>query len=269
MRADGIETMRNEQKTWQLLAPDWSKLDTIWQNPLPFVLWPIGSQPLLAHWLDEAVRRGFEEVELYVADRATEVKAFLRDTPYWPKKLKVISLRREADAPATAERMDGLPVGELCASLPCEPGELLSYWLELRNAWLAGRSPDEVTLETFHPAGGWVGPHAKIHRSVRLRAPFWIGARAEIGANCEIGPNAFVGEHSILDENVEVVQACVLPDTYLGKNTRLFQSAAAGGTLIDFRRGCRVEIAERFILGPVGESVMRKGLRTMMSRMLG
>jgi len=261
--------MPDPKKSWQLLAPDWSELDIIWQNPLPFVLWPLGSQPILAYWLDEAIRRGVEELELYVVDREAEVDAALRHSLFWPKKLKIVSLSCEADAPPGITRMDGLPGDRPSVSLPSVPRELLSYWLHLRSAWLARRSPDEVTLETFHPAGGWVGPRAKIHRSARLQAPFWIGARAEIGADCVIGPNAFVGENSILDENVEVIEGCVLPDTYLGRNTRLFRSAAEGGALIDFRRGCRVEIAERFILGPVSNSVMRHGLRTMMSRMLG
>ena len=116
---------------------------------------------------------------------------------------------------------------------------------------------DEVTIDHLHPSGGWVGPRAKIHPSVRLTAPFWIGARARIGRGCEIGPNALIAEGAVLDRNVKVEQACVLPRSYLGRNTQLLHSAAAGSVLLDFRRGCRADIAEPFIMGPVVDDSAR------------
>jgi NDP-sugar pyrophosphorylase family protein len=244
----------------RLLAPDWSDLDTIWRNPLPFILWPVGNQPLLAHWLDEAVRGGFEEVEIHVKDRADEVRAYLARESYWSQHRKVFAVAREADAPVTAERVDRLPGRRCEGALPKTAAALLTYWFELQKSWLARRSPREMTLDTFRPGGGWVGSHARIHRSARLRPPYWIGPGAEIGANCQIGPHALIGEESIVDENVEVEQACLLPNTYLGQNTRLFRAAAAGGALIDFGRSCRVDIGETFIMGPALHSMAHTGL---------
>lgn len=249
----------NTPRTWRLLAPDLAALDTVWQNELPFVLWPIGHQPLLAHWMDEAVRRGAELVELYVADRPAEIRAWLDEGAYWSRHVRLIPIRSEDQAPVDAARIDHLP-GVDAPSLPDSAAALPKYWLELQKQWLAHRSPDAVTVDHLHPSGGWVGPQARIHLHAKLTAPFWIGARVRIGPECEIGPHAFIGEGAVLDRHVQVEEASVLPGTYLGQNTRLFQAAAAGSDLVDFRRGCRVEIAEPFVMSPVTARSPRPGL---------
>ena len=248
--------------TLQLVAPDWHALDTIWKNPKPFVLWPVGHQALIAHWMDEAVRLGVATVELYVPDRPAEVRALLEGGAYWSRRLHVIPIASEADAPAGAERITGLP-GDEDAPLPLDGQQLLRHWASLQQIWLARRDSAAVSLDTRHESGGWIGPQAKIHPSAKLNAPFWIGANATIGEGCEIGPDALIGNNAVLDENVTVRKACVLDRTYLGRNTELVNAAATGGTLLDLDRGCRVDIAERFILSPVeggarGPSVMQR-----------
>jgi hypothetical protein len=240
------------QTTWKLVAPDWAELDTIWQNDLPFVLWPIGNQPLLAHWMDEAVRRGVDLVELYVADRPAEVRAWLDEGAYWSRRVLLIPISDETQAPADAQRTDHLP-GISAPPSPSTLSALPTYWFALQEQWLAQRSAETVAVERLHPSGGWVGAHARIHPSARLTPPFWIGRRVRIGPNCEIGPNALIAEGAILDRNVSVAQASVQAHTYLGCNTRLCHSAADGNVLLDFRRSCRVEISERFIMGPVSD----------------
>lgn len=244
--------------TWKLVAPDWSGLDTIWHYPLPFVLWPVGNQPLLAHWMDEAVRRGTDNIELYVSDRPAEVRAFLGDGDYWSRQIKIIPVAREEDAPADAERIDRLPGSEV--SLPRTPAELLEHWFDLQKTWLARRSADARVLDTLHESGGWIGVHARVHPSARLTPPFWIGPGAEIDAQCEIGPNAFIGEQSVLDRGAQVEDGCVLPRTYLGRNTRISHALAENSVLVDFGRGCRVEIEENFILAPVADETLRPNL---------
>ena len=87
--------MVNEPKMpWRLAAPDWAGLDSIWRNPDPFILWYVGNQTLLCHWMDEAVRNGVEEVEVYVADRPAEVRAWLDEGTFWSRRIKVIPIGR-------------------------------------------------------------------------------------------------------------------------------------------------------------------------------
>ena len=125
-------------------------------------------------------------------------------------------------------------------------------WLEMQRFWLTHRASDTVSIDVEQfPAGGWVGPQARIHLKAKLTPPFWIGSRAQIGAQCEIGPNALIGAGSVLDSHVQVTDAVVLANTYLGQNTRLHQAVAQGGVLVDVKRGCRVDIRESFIMAPV------------------
>jgi len=225
------------KNTLRLVAPDFAALDTIWRNPLPFVLWPVGGQPLLAHWMDDAVRRGFEEVEIYVADRPAAVRLAMEGGVYWSRPVRVIPIAAEADAPEDAERADRFPN--------------LERWFELQKAWLTSRTEADVAIDEHHASGGWIGPHARIHPEAVLTAPFWIGPDAKIGAGCRVGPNAFIGENAILGNNVEVENACVMSRTCLGHNTRVSRALADGSALVDWARGCRVDIKESFIMRPV------------------
>jgi hypothetical protein len=247
------------RKILRLVAPDFAALDTIWRNPLPFVLWPVGPQPLLAHWMDDAVRRGFDEVEVYVADRPTAVRQALEGGVYWSRPVRVIPIPDEADAPADAQRVDHLP-NAASDRFSGDARELLAHWFELQKTWLSARGDEQVAIDERHATGGWIGPHANIHPAAVLRAPFWIGANANIGESCQIGPNAVIGENSILGNNVEVEEACILPNTCLGHNTRLHRSLADGSALVEWARGCRVDIRERFIMRPVVTEVLGPNL---------
>jgi hypothetical protein len=238
------------KKILRLVAPDFAALDTIWRNPLPFVLWPVGSQPLLAHWMDDAVRRGYDEVEIYVADRPAAVRLAMEAGVYWSRPVRVIPVASEAKAPADAERADHYP-NAATAALPGDARGLLEHWFDLQKAWLNSRAQADVAIDELHASGGWIGPHASVHPAAVLHAPFWIGPDAKIGSGCHVGPNAFIGENSILGNNVEVEDACILPRTCLGHNTRVSRALADGSAIVDWARGCRVNIKESFIMRPV------------------
>jgi hypothetical protein len=251
------------RKILKLVAPDFAALDTIWRNPLPFVLWPIGPQPLLAHWMDDAVRRGFDEVEVYVADRPTAVRLALEGGVYWSRPVRVIPISHESEAPADAERVDHFPKVE-SPSFSGDARELLEHWFELQKAWLSSRDEEGVAIDEQHASGGWIGPHTHVHPSAVLRAPFWIGPSVKIGEGCHVGPNAIICENAIVGDNVEVEDACILPNTCLGHNTRLSRALGDGSAIVDWARGCRVDIQERFIMRPVvsrflGPSLLQRG----------
>src|SRR6187402_2495369 len=136
--------------TWRLLAPDWAKLDTIWRHAAPFVLWPVGHQPLLAHWMDEAVRRGVGVIELYVADRPAEVRGWLEEAAYWSRGVRLVAIGAEAQAPEDAERIDHLP-GWPPPMFPKVAADLSAYWFELQKQWLHQRPLEAVTIDHLHP----------------------------------------------------------------------------------------------------------------------
>lgn len=237
-------------KLW-LEAPDFAALDRLACRPEPFVLWPVGPKPLLAHWMDEAVRRNVVEVVVIAADRPHLVRAALAGGHYWSRAVRVLPVR-PPETPADCQRADTLPDGPAPGPIGT-PGELLAHWLALQHAWLAGRKAKEVSVDRLQPPGAWIGPHTRVHAKARLLAPCWIGARAEIGAGAVIGPNALVGERSVVEAGAIVREAAVLAESYVGPKVNLHRMIAAGGLLLDAARGTRVAITDRFILAPLGD----------------
>lgn len=239
-------------------APDFAALDTLARRPEPFVLWPVGPQSLLAHWMDAAVARGARRVRILAQDRPTLVRDFFAVFDYWSCAVEVLS-SRPADWPSGAEVLDHLPAHDHPAP-PGDPAALVQRWFELNLTWVRHRPADRLSIDRRHPTGGWIGPRARIHPSAILTPPFWIGARAEIGARTQIGPDGIVGESCVVDADAEIVGGAALAGTYVGQHVALRDKLADGGILLDIRRGSRIEIGEDFILSALEPARARPGL---------
>ncbi len=247
--------MAKVKRTWHILLPDWSEHDAIWQSEKPFALWPVGNQPLIAHWMDEAVHQEIQHITLYTADRPAELRAYLNRGAYWSRPIEVCPIRSDEEAPVDARPLVGLPrANRLPSPIEGQTG-LLQHWLHLNRRWLDNLQDYTLKIEVQHPSGGWVGPHTSIHPSAKLVPPFWIQAKGEVGAGAQIGPYACIGENTIVDQNAIVQNSFVLPGTMVGSNTSLDGVAAQGGLLLDGRNGCRVAIADSFILSDIGDSI--------------
>lgn len=239
------------KKTWQLLLPDWSIYDTLWQSEKPFALWPIGNQPFIAYWMDQAVAEEIEHITIYTSDRPNELRNYLNQGAFWSRPVTVKPIRSDEEAPEDAIPVVGLPhANRLPRPIEGEAG-LLQQWLQLNRDWLDSIKDHTLKIEVKHPAGGWVGPHVRIHPKAKLVAPFWIQGKCEIGANAQVGPYACIGQNAIIDENAIVERSIVLPGTMVGSNTSLKDVAAEGGLLLDSRNGCRVPITDSFILSDI------------------
>jgi hypothetical protein len=243
--------------TLWLEAPDYAALDTLACRPEPFVLWPVGPKPLLAHWMDEAVRRNVAEVVIIAPDRPHLVRAALAGGHYWSRAVRVLP-QRGAEAPADCARLDGLP-GQPSLPPVATPAALLARWLELQHAWLNSRHSGEISIDRHLPPGAWIGPLAQVHPKARLIAPCWVGARALIGAGVVLGPNALVGERSVVDDGAIVREAAVLAESYVGPRVNLHRMIAAGAVLLDAARGTRVDITDRFILASLRDRGVTPG----------
>jgi carbonic anhydrase/acetyltransferase-like protein (isoleucine patch superfamily) len=239
----------------RLIAPDLQGSDTLWRSHRPFVLWPVGPRPLLAHWMDEMVRRGVREVEILAADRPAEVRAFVGDGGYWSRKVSVAACPSEPAPGPGDEVMLGLP-GGAAAARPADAAALLRHWLRLHEEWAAGAEVGEKSVLRRLPSGAIVGPHARLADDVRVEPPCWVGERATVGRGARLGPGAFVGERCVIGDGCQVARSVVLPDTFVGDRVGLDGCVADGGVLVNVRLAARVEIAERFLL-----SSLRRGPR--------
>ena len=244
-----------DAKPWNLVAPDWAQLDTIWRSPLPFVLWPVCDKTLLDYWLDEAVREGVPSVTIEAVDRPHLLRRWLDQRDLWSRSIEI---RSQRDAAPDAERivMDRLPGQAEPARAESAPG-LLWRWYDLQVEALKRRNSGMVHLDHELSPGVWVGPGARIDPGATLVAPCWVGSYAMVGDKCRLGPNAFIGHGAYLDEDAEVNEAIVCADTYVGSHTSLRKMAAQGGLLLDLEKGLAVEVVDPFVMGPVNGSASR------------
>jgi len=250
---------------WHLVAPDWAALDTVWKNPLPFVLWPVCGKPLLAYWLDEALRREAETITICATDRPHLIRRWLDLGDYWSKKIPVVT--GEPPPGGEVHRMDALPG----AFPPANVGEgqrLLEHWFSLHRGALAARKGSALLIDREISPGIWAAPGAVIDPSTKLAPPCWIGPRTRIGRGCKLGPDVFVGSRAVIDDDVEVSEAVVCEDTYIGRHTRLEQSVAQGGLLINWKLGVALNIVDDFILAGIGPDHIRPGMGERILAML-
>ncbi|EDY84228.1 hypothetical protein VDG1235_3859 [Verrucomicrobiia bacterium DG1235] len=256
------------KKTWQLLFPDWSSYDTLWQSERPFALWPIGNQPLLSYWMDEAVHQEIDHITIYTADRPNELRDYLKGGAFWSRPVEVVPIRSDEESPEDAIPVVGLPdKNRLREPIEGETG-LLQQWLRLNREWLDSIQEHTLKIEVKHPAGGWVGPHTRIHPKAKLVSPFWIQGKCEIAADAQVGPYACIGENAIIDEKATVQRSIVLPGTMVGCNLALENVAVEGGLLLDAKHGCRVAITDSFILSNISEKISSPSILERLAALL-
>ncbi len=236
-----------ESSVFSLVAPDWAELDTARRSPYPFILWPICGKPLLAWWLDEAIRQGAREIEIFASDRPHLIREWLEQGNLWSRPIKVNS---SLPPPSTDGLHDGgtLPGWTESAKDVTDAVSLLKHWMSLQRAVLEKRDRNAVHLDQEKKPGVWFGPGTRIDPSVEFIGPCRIGPYAKVGPGCRIGPNAFVDAGAFLDEDVEVENSLVCADTYVGSHTSLHGVIVDGGLLIRQQDGEIVRITDRFIL---------------------
>lgn len=233
----------------ELWAPDWGNLDTVRRSPLPFVLWEVGDQCLLAHWLDEAFNRGHTGVVIHVADRPAEVRRYCEEATLWPMDKRVVAVAGD-DAGPNPWRMDRLPWQDTLEQAPEAGWGLLQYQHELEGAWF------EHTLSMLGESAPFlmVGRHCQIHPSAQLVAPYWIGDGVSIGPGCRIGPNAAIGHGSLLAGPSLIENARIHANTYLAPDTELRDALLEGTTLYNRRLRAVAGQLDAVIAGEVSPS---------------
>lgn len=222
--------------TLNIVLPDWQRLDTVLRSPLPFVLWQIGDQPLLYHWLDHAVDQGYEKVTLICSDRPGEVRRAMEEAQLWPIQWHVEPVA-QSDMGANAVVLDRLPEEEPPAPLPEDGWSLLRYWFALRKQWFEQMFADEQNQDLRTLA---VGRFCSIHPSAVLNMPVWIEDYVQIGPGSVIGPHVNIGKGAVIEGPTTIESSAVSAHTYLAGNTELRDCYLEGGLLLNLRHSARV-----------------------------
>jgi hypothetical protein len=220
----------------RLSIPDWSAVDQPGFDDIPFVLWPVGDQPLLYHWLNYALNEGYQRVDIYCIDRPSLIRQTMEAATLWPIEWNIYPV----EANATVQHFkvtDRLP---WVASNPPpldSSWDLLLYWRQLEKSWfeyIFNPSIDDVI-------GSNVGNQSRIHSSVKMVMPVHIGSNVFIGRHSVIGPNVVIEDNCVLDGKNVLKNARVGSHTFMGKHTGLDEAYLKGRTLINFRHRAIVE----------------------------
>lgn len=243
MATNGNHPQSIKQRTYAL--PDWGRIDTVWRRAKPFVLWKVGEQCLLYHWLDEAVNQGIEKVVLLVADRPADVRRAMEEATLWPLDWEVRPVRNPAQE-IYDDWLDRLP-GDPPITVPEDGWALIRHWSALEQSWLM-RFQQEIAAMSLDLG---IGRGCDIHPQAQLKPPYWIGDYVSIGPRCIIGPGAVIGDGAMVGAGAKVANSHIGDGTYLGQETDLVDAVLEGATLLNLRHQARVDRLEAFIASGV------------------
>ena len=154
--------------------------------------------------------------------------------------------------------------------LPSEPYTMSGYVNQLENALDLRRLAQDALLMRcdIHPHGHelkpgvWVGENARIHRTARVLAPAYVGARAKLRAASVVTRCSVVEHHAEVDCGTVLEDTTVLPYTYVGAGLDASHAVAGFGRLVHLRRQAEVEIADSRLLGTVSSSASWRTLKS-------
>ena len=127
----------------------------------------------------------------------------------------------------------------------------------------AGSSGAQGIVLRPRSAGIWIGNGSRVHPSVRLLPPVFIGRSVLVGENASIGPNVAIGDGCIIDSGSRIEDSILLPSTYVGRKLEVAQAMLSGNHLLNARLGVAMRIPDPELLRDVdvdGDAGRRAGL---------
>lgn len=228
--------------TWKVALPDWYGIDTVLKSSDPFVLWPIGDQCLIYHWLDYAVNNDCKKIIFYASDRPAHTREVLKSAHLWPIEWELRSVARvdAQDCDVLASHLPGMTFDQ---ALPKDGWSLLEHWFALQKHWLdVVLKGDDKMLVSLS-----LGRFCSIHPSVELKMPVWIGDYVTIGPDSVIGPYACINNGCVIEGPSEIDNAYVGEHTFLSGHTELRNGYIEGGRFINLSHRAKIDNMDALI----------------------
>ena len=99
----------------------------------------------------------------------------------------------------------------------------------------------------------WIGDRARIHRSVRLVAPSYVGAGTQIHAGALVAATS-VERDSEIDCGTVAECCSILPHTYIGPGLHVSHSVVNGTRLFHLGRALDIELGETGLIRNIGNA---------------
>ncbi len=96
-----------------------------------------------------------------------------------------------------------------------------------------------------------MGHQCKVHTDAILDGPLFIGNYSIVGRDAQLMAGAVIGEGCIIGDRASVRSSLILHRTYIGQDTEISDSIAAGGLINVMKIGQWVRVPDEFILSAV------------------
>lgn len=223
----------------------------------PLAVAPLLGKTLIEYWIESLVARGVKHVTVLAADRPHQVREVVGQGTRWGVSLEVIAEGRELSADEAARKYGSS--GEIIL-MECLPGlpeqplfETYAGWFAALNAFLPrALTSDRIGAREIQP-GVWIGLHAQVSPTARLRAPCWIGEHAVICDDATVGPLAIIEDRAVIEQGATVQRSIVGPETFVGQMISVQNSIAQGGTLLNWQTGSLLHVPDAFFMCSLNE----------------
>lgn len=99
--------------------------------------------------------------------------------------------------------------------------------------------------------GIWIGTGARVHRSVRLVAPCYIGPYSKVRKGALITRGSAIEHHSVVDCGSVVEASTLLPLSYLGAGLDLAHSILGNKRIVSVKYGAELEVEDKSLVSAV------------------
>ena len=117
---------------------------------------------------------------------------------------------------------------------------------------------DSFSLKTsIQPAGEqvrpgiWIGTGARVHRSVRLVAPCYVGPYSKVRKGALITRGSAIEHHSVVDCGSVVEASTLLPLSYLGAGLDLSHSILGNKRIVSMKYRAELEVEDKSLVSAV------------------
>ena len=133
---------------------------------------------------------------------------------------------------------------------------------QLVQSALAGMCNAGPEAREIQP-GVWIGEGARVHSSVRVLGPCFLGAKTRVKAGGVIAPGAAVERDCEIDCGTVIEAASILPRTYVAPGLRISNAVVQGSRFVHLGRKIEVELGTTGLLGSMDNRTSRRILDTL------
>ena len=211
-------------KTLDIFIPDFKKHLEALSMTTPFEFWPVVDRTVIEHWIDYAINHRYQEIKLYCRHNCDAILDKIGAPEAWPISVSVEAHYTIIKSSAMRRIwelfdmcLDTAPKNEACL-IKCH------HNLEKKRFEILETENRNNRLQH-------ISRNTKIHSSVILKTPFWIGGHCSIGKNASIGPYAIIGNDCNIGSHSELSNSTVFDKVNIGSETH-FKNHLIDGNMI-------------------------------------